>query len=579
MKHPTLKLQTVLISAALTALAGCASEQPQSRAEEKVLHQLLPPASPVPETESAPAPAEALAEPMMAEQDMAAGMAYAAPARAKGKRQMTLRKMERAEAGGENYQAFDDNSTRAVADQPVSTFSVDVDVASYANSRRFLSSGNLPPLHAVRTEEFINYFDYNYPGPDQANTPFRITTEVGPTPWNQDTLLLHIGIKGYAQARQQNQARNLVFLLDVSGSMSDPDKLPLLKKAMHLLVNQLNGKDKVSIAVYAGASGLVLEPTAGNQHDDILDALDRLQSGGSTNGGAGIRLAYRMARKAFIKDGINRVILATDGDFNVGTTGVEELKELVEHNKQGGIGLTVLGFGQGNYNDYMLEQVSNAGDANAAYIDSLQEAEKVLVHDLKGTLNTIARDTKIQVEFNPVVVAEYRLLGYENRILRREDFNNDKVDAGDVGEGHTVTAIYEIALAGGKGRKLDALRYGQEQSQRRSGDNTAELAFVKLRYKRPGEDSSRLMTHPVLRKDIITSLSATSDSYRFSAAVAAFAQKLRNSNYQSDFSYTGIRKLAAGSRGSDPHGVRGEFLRLVDLTRALSGEQGLSARE
>ncbi|MFC1672800.1 VWA domain-containing protein [Pseudomonadota bacterium] len=347
----------------------------------------------------------------------------------------------------ENYSAPDDNPVHRASAAPVSTFSIDVDTGAYANVRRHLNQGQLPPADAVRVEELVNYFSYDYPTPNDRETPFQASTEVVPTPWNANTYLMRIGVKAYDIDRSERPAANLVFLLDVSGSMGRPDKLPLLKSAFKLLTEQLTENDRVSMVVYAGAAGVVLEPTAGDQKATIRAALERLNAGGSTNGGQGIRLAYAMAQQGFIEGGINRIILATDGDMNVGVSDFDSLLDMVEKQRQGGVSLTTLGFGQGNYNDHLLEQAANKGNGNHAYIDNLSEARKVLVEELSSTLFTVAKDVKIQVEFNPAQVAEYRLIGYENRMLREEDFTNDKVDAGEIGAGHTVTALYEIATA------------------------------------------------------------------------------------------------------------------------------------
>ena len=341
----------------------------------------------------------------------------------------------------ESYAHFDDNFTKRVSEHPVSTFSIDVDTGSYANVRRMLNRGRLPRHDAVRVEEMINYFAYNYPLPDTLEPPFRVITEIAPAPWQKKNLLLHIGIKGFDIPKEKLPPANLVFLVDVSGSMRRHDKLELLKTSLKLLSNQLTEKDKVSLVVYAGASGLVLEPTPGNQRGKIQAALARLNAGGSTNGGAGIQLAYAIAQQAFIKEGINRVLLATDGDFNVGTVNFNGLKNLIEEKRKSGISLTTLGFGTGNYNDHLMEQLADVGNGNYAYIDTLNEAQKVLVDEMGSTLKTIAKDVKIQIEFNPKTVAEYRLIGYENRMLKREDFSNDKIDAGEIGAGHTVTAL------------------------------------------------------------------------------------------------------------------------------------------
>lgn len=470
----------------------------------------------------------------------------------------------------EKYAKVESNITQSVQENPISTFSIDVDTASYANARRFIMNGRLPPKDAVRPEEFINYFSYNYERPKTADTPFAVDTEVGPSPWNKDKYLLHVGIKGYEPKSDIKVPKNLVFLLDVSGSMQAPNKLGLVKKSLALLVKQLNKEDSIAIVVYAGSSGLVLPPTPANNRLKIMSALNSLRAGGSTNGGEGIRLAYQVAQQAFIKNGINRVILATDGDFNVGITGTDNLVELVSKEKQKGVGLTVLGFGMGNYNDNMMEMISNKGDGNAAYIDSLKEAQKVLVHDLKANLMTIAKDTKIQIEFNPAVVSEYRLIGYEDRMLNREDFNNDKVDAGEVGAGHSVTAIYELSLVGGKNQAYSPLRYQTaDKEQQQKDDNSNELGFLKIRYKLPNETSSRLLTHAIEKNQIQHDIAKTSTSFQFSAAVSAFAQKLRGGKYLGEYSYRDIASLARQNRGDDKYGYRSEFLQLVELAASL----------
>jgi Ca-activated chloride channel family protein len=466
----------------------------------------------------------------------------------------------------ENYAHFTDNPLHRVTEDPFSTFSIDVDTGAYSNMRRMLNAGSRPVKDAIRTEELINYFSYDYPRPEKGSRPFSIITEVGPSPWNTHTRLLHIGIQGYDVPREQLPASNLVFLVDVSGSMQSPDKLELLKSALRLLVRELKTEDRVSLVVYAGASGVVLEPTAGDQAATITAALDALTAGGSTNGGAGIKMAYALAQQAFIKDGINRVILATDGDFNVGTVDFEMLKQLVEERREQGIGLTTLGFGSGNYNDHLMEQLADAGNGNYAYIDTLSEARKALVDEMSSTLMTIARDVKIQVEFNPATVAEYRLIGYENRVLAREDFSNDKVDAGEIGAGHSVTAIYEIALTGSAGQRLAGGRYQQTRSDE---SNAGELAVVKLRYKQPGGDRSTLTEQVVYRADIVRDLGETSEAYRFAAAVAGLGQVLRGGRYTADFGYTEILALARGARGDDPFGYRGEFLQLTNLASSL----------
>lgn len=467
----------------------------------------------------------------------------------------------------ENYGHFDDNPVKRVAEAPVSTFSIDVDTGSYSNVRRFLNQGRLPVKDAVRVEEMINYFSYEYPLPSDKTRPFSVTTEIAPTPWNANTHLLRIGLKGYDIAAEKLPPANLVFLVDVSGSMFSPDKLPLLKSGLKLLVQNLRAQDRVSLVVYAGNTGVILEPTPGDQKGKILTALEGLTAGGSTNGGAGIKLAYAMAEQGFIKSGINRVLLATDGDFNVGTVSFEALKNLVEEKRKTGVSLTTLGFGTGNYNDRLMEQLADAGNGNYAYIDNLNEANKVLVNEMSSTLETIAKDVKIQIEFNPTTVAEYRLIGYENRALKREDFNNDKIDAGDIGAGHTVTALYEITLAGGTGARIEPLRYGAEKTP---AGNRDELALLRLRYKLPDSETSKLIEQPLKTADIKKS-GDTSADFRFAAAVAAFGQYLRGGTYLEHFGIDDVRKLAQDARSKDSFGYRSEFLTLVDLAKSLGG--------
>lgn len=468
----------------------------------------------------------------------------------------------------ENYAHHEDNPVKLVAEQPVSTFSIDVDTGSYSNLRRLLKQGQLPPQDAVRVEELINYFDYSYAAPRDRHTPFGTITEVAVTPWNANTRLMHIGIQGWKPDGAPPPA-NLVFLIDVSGSMHSQDKLPLLKNAMQMLTRQMGSRDRISLVVYAGGSGVVLEPTPGDQHARIAAALEQLQAGGSTNGAAGIRQAYAMAEQGFIQGGINRVILCTDGDFNVGTTSFEQLIDIVEHKRDAGISLTTLGFGSGNYNDHLMEQLADKGNGNHGYIDSLNEAQKLLVDGLRGTLETIAKDVKIQVEFNPAVVAEYRLIGYENRMLRREDFNNDRIDAGEIGAGHSVTALYEIALVGSEGRLNEPLRYGGTASATAAPSTSGELAFLRLRYKAPDGHTSRLIEKPIQRSAIRDSIAGTSEAFRFAAAVAAFGQRMRNGHYTGQFGYADIRQLASAARGADRYGYRGEFLQLVSLAQSL----------
>ncbi len=477
-------------------------------------------------------------------------------------------------ANTERYQHVDDNPVKLAAEHPVSTFSIDVDTGAYANVRRFLNAGQLPPQDAVRVEELVNYFDYDYAPPSARDTPFSVTTELASAPWNSEAVLLRIGIKGFEVPPAERPAANLVFLIDVSGSMQSPDKLPLLKNAFRLLANQLTERDRVSLIVYAGSSGVVLEPTPGNQRHKILAAIDRLEAGGSTNGAAGIRQAYELAREGRIDGGINRVVLATDGDFNVGVVNFEALLDIAERERASGVALTTLGFGTGNYNDQLLERLADAGNGNYAYIDTLSEARKVLVSELSSTLMTIAKDVKIQVEFNPAEVLEYRLIGYENRMLAREDFNNDKVDAGDIGAGHRVTALYELIPAGGKGR-VDALRYGSTPST--SDSKHHELAYVRLRYKLPESQTSKLLEYPIA-KGTVPKLQNASSDFRFAVSVAAFGQLLRGGKYVESFDYDDVASLAQAGLAKDRDGYRREFVSLVKLADALSADARSASR-
>ncbi|HEY4369770.1 MAG TPA: VWA domain-containing protein [Steroidobacteraceae bacterium] len=474
----------------------------------------------------------------------------------------------------ERYEHLNDNPVHRVTEQPVSTFSIDVDTGTYANVRRFLNAGQLPPQDAVRVEEMINYFDYQYAPPTSRATPFRVATELSPAPWNSEALLLKIGIKGFEVAADQRPAANLVFLIDVSGSMESPDKLPLLKNAFRLLTDQLTARDRVSMVVYAGNSGIVLEPTPGDQKHKIREAIDRLEAGGFTNGAAGIELAYRLAHDAQIDKGINRVVLATDGDFNVGVVNFEALLDMAQRQRGSGVALTTLGFGSGNYNDQLLERLADAGNGNYAYVDSLAEARKVLVSELSSTLFTIAKDVKIQVEFNPATVQEYRLIGYENRMLAREDFNNDKVDAGEIGAGHRITALYEIVPVGARSR-IDDLRYSASGADRNAeagatrAATTAEFANVRLRYKQPDGDTSQLLEYPITKQSLVPAAKASAD-LRFAASVAAFGQLLRGGKYLGNFSYADVATLARSALSEDPEGYRREFVSLVKLADSLT---------
>ncbi|MFD1009824.1 vWA domain-containing protein [Shinella fusca] len=471
----------------------------------------------------------------------------------------------------ERFASADPNPVKSVATDPVSTFSADVDTASYSYVRRSLLSGSLPDPDSVRVEELVNYFPYDWKGPETAETPFNATVTVMPTPWNRNTELLHIGIKGFDMVPADEPAANLVFLIDVSGSMDTPDKLPLLKSAFRLLVGKLKDTDTVSIVTYAGNAGVVLEPTAAKEREKILDAIDDLQPGGSTAGAEGIETAYRLAEKAFRKDGVNRVMLATDGDFNVGASSDEDLKRLIEARRKGGIFLSVLGFGRGNYNDGLMQALAQNGNGTAAYIDTLAEAQKTLVEEAGASLFPIARDVKFQVEFNPARISEYRLIGYETRALNREDFNDDKVDAGDIGSGHRVTAIYEVTPKGSPAVLNDPLRYGKQEAE--PAADGGELAFLKMRWKKPDGDTSELVTMPVTDANTVAGVDAASADVRFSVAVAAFGQKLKGVPALQDYAYGSILGLAEAARGSDPFGYRAEFLKLVRLAGGLAGEK------
>ncbi|GAB2505509.1 vWA domain-containing protein [Arenimonas alkanexedens] len=464
----------------------------------------------------------------------------------------------------EKYAEFEDNGIVRTDQNAVSTFSIDVDTGSYSNVRRMLGQGQLPPKDAVRVEEMINYFDYGYVPPTDRSQPFSVRTELAPSPWHPKRLLMQVGIQGYEVDAAQLPASNLVFLIDTSGSMNSPEKLPLLKESFRQMVTQLRAQDRVSIVVYAGSAGLVLPPTPGDRHGEILAALGQLQAGGSTNGGQGIDLAYAMAKQAFIEGGVNRIVLATDGDFNVGIYDQRALETKVEKGRESGVALTTLGFGMGNYNDALAERLADLGDGNHAYIDTLMEGRKVLVDEMGSTLLTIASDVKIQIEFNPAQVAEYRLIGYENRVLAREDFNNDQVDAGEIGAGHDVTALYEVCLVGMGCESSDPLRYAASTAPVAQG---SELAFLKLRYKLPGNAQSVLMERPVTRGDMGTE---ASEDLRFAAAVAAYADLLRGGGNTNGFTWDQVEALARGARGTDAWGYRGEFLQLLAQARSLS---------
>ena len=536
----------------LLAIAGCGvSSKPE------VIESLPPQAA---------APAPALSEPSVQGQVL---QADAVMSKRMLSRPVPMPMMARAaysEAPREQYQALPDNPIHSVAEAPVSTFSADVDTGAYANVRRLLNQGSLPPEGAVRLEEMINYFPYAYALPKDGS-PFGVTTELAPSPWNPHTQLLRIGIKASDRAVAELAPANLVFLVDVSGSMDRREGLPLVKSTLKLLVDQLRDQDRVSLVVYAGESRVVLEPTSGRDKAKIRNAIEQLSAGGSTAGASGIDLAYQMAQQGFIKDGINRILLATDGDFNVGISDFDSLKQMAVEKRKSGVSLTTLGFGVGNYNEHLMEQLADAGDGNYAYIDNLREARKVLVDQLSSTLAVVAKDVKLQVEFNPAQVSEYRLLGYENRALKREDFSNDKVDAGEIGAGHTVTALYEIVPVGEKGW-LEPLRYGQAKAPEQ-GAKQGELAMLRVRYKAPEGGSSRLIERPISAAQAERSLAQASDDLRFAAAVAAFAQQLKDGRYTAGFSLKDTAALARGAKGDDHFGLRGEFVQLVELAQSL----------
>ncbi len=476
---------------------------------------------------------------------------------------------EIARGDAESYSHLEENPFLAVARAPLSTFSVDVDTASYSNTRRFLNENRLPPKDAVRIEEFINYFSYDYPQP-VGTAPFSVTAEVSSCPWNASHKLVHIGLQGKRVAQENLPPSNLVFLLDVSGSMMEPNKLPLVKSALAMLAEQLTTRDHVAIVVYAGSSGLVLPPTSGDHKGEILAALSKLEGGGSTNGGEGIQLAYKVAQANFIKGGINRVILATDGDFNVGVTSEADLARLIEEKRRSGVFLSVLGFGTGNVKDSTMEKLADKGNGNYAYVDTLNEARKVFGNEIGGTLYTIAKDVKIQVEFNSQQAAAYRLIGYENRLLADRDFNDDAKDAGDIGAGHTVTALYEVVPYGQMYMNpgVDELKYQRPAQTSSALANNKELLTVKLRYKEPQASTSKLLNIGVV--DNGEQFGKASDNLKFSSAVAAFGMLLKDSKYKGDVNYNEVLRLAQSSIGADLQGYRAEFVRLVEQAQDLS---------
>ena len=482
----------------------------------------------------------------------------------------------------EGYEQIVENPFLTVADNPLSTFSIDVDAAAYSNVRRILRSGQLPTPGAVRIEEMVNYFSYTYSQPI-GDAPFAVHTELAVCPWNTKHQLVLIGLQGKKTDASELPASNLTFLIDVSGSMMTPDRLPLVKASLKLLVDQLRPQDRVAIVAYAGNAGLVLPATAGNHEITIKEAIDRLEAGGSTAGGAGIQLAYKIAKENFIQGGNNRVILCTDGDFNVGVSSDDALENLIEAERKTGVYLTVLGYGSGNYQDAKMQKLADKGNGNHAYIDGINEAKKVLINEFGGTLFTIAKDVKLQVEFNPAIVKGYRLIGYENRMLAKEDFNNDAQDAGDLGSGHTVTALYELIPPGidmPQTNPVDSLRYQPNQntlSKKPAAKYSDELMTVKLRYKEPDGDKSALLCYPVTNKPV--AIEKASSNLQFASAVASFGMLLRNSAYKGDVNYHFIKKLAEKSLGEDVDGYRKEFIQLVDMASGISSRKEVVIKE
>ncbi|WP_299115467.1 von Willebrand factor type A domain-containing protein [uncultured Winogradskyella sp.] len=467
----------------------------------------------------------------------------------------------------EEYDRIYENTYRDVRQNPLSTFSIDVDNASYSNVRRFLSNNQLPPKDAVRIEEMINYFNYDYPQPNDKH-PFSFSNEVADCPWNIEHKLVHIGIQGKSLDYKDIKPSNFVFLIDASGSMSSNNKLPLLKKALKLLLNELNESDKVAIVAYAGSAGLVLPSTKASQKETIIEALDRINSGGSTAGGEGIQLAYKIAKENLITNGNNRVILATDGDFNVGVSSSSEMVRLIEEKRKEDIYLTICGFGMGNYKDGRMEQISNAGNGNYFYIDNIKEAKKVFSTDMRANMFTIAKDVKIQIEFNPSQVKAYRLIGYENRVMKNEDFNNDKKDAGELGAGHTVTALYEVVPFNSKyqAKQHDALKYQKTETTVASNNN--EMLTIKFRYKKPKDNKSILITKTIEDKSL--ELEKASNNFKFSSAVAGFGLLLRDSKYKGDITYTMAKELALNAKGNDVNGYRQELISLIETAALLT---------
>ena len=554
-------------------LAGCSTPELASQrsgpAEQPAPVFPAPPAPPMPPSPS-PSPSHD-------------ALAFAAAPGAAQASSMTARKQAHGYAplpmampmpqGADKFPDREANKALLVAEHPVSTFSVDVDTASYAFVRRLLSAGRVPPAQAVRVEEMVNYFPYKYAAPRNRAQPFAVTTEVMPSPWKAGNQLVHIAVRGYDIQAAERPSANVVLLIDVSGSMGPQDRLPLLKQGFRLFAQQLRDEDRVAIVTYANGTRVALEPTSGKDKDKIIDAIDALVAHGGTAGGDGLQRAYAMAERHFDAKAVNRVILATDGDFNLGITDPKQLETFIAGKRKSGVYLSILGVGMGNLNDALIQRLTQSGNGNAAYIDTLLEARKAMSEELGSTMFPIANDVKVQVEFNPGQVAAYRLIGYETRMLQRQDFKDDRVDAGDMGAGHTVTAIYEITPASAAGTLVDPLRYGKDKAGKQAASAPAsskdELCFVKLRYKLPGESASRLSEHAVRAASARPTMAAVPDDQRFAVAVAAFGQRLRGEPQLADYSYADIASLANSARGADNEGYRAEFVKLVRMTESL----------
>ncbi|WP_374581356.1 von Willebrand factor type A domain-containing protein [Pseudoduganella sp.] len=553
------------------ALAACTAQPPRLTPVGEAAPTPAPPAppaAPVP-----PAPADTRSKVVVSGSHIAlqelqrpAPHAYAPVANAV--RPAPVPQFAPAPQSADKFPDKEGNKSVLVSEQPVSTFSVDVDTASYAFVRRMLSDGRMPPLQAVRVEEMVNYFPYKYTAPSQPSQPFAVTTEVMPSPWQQGNQLVHIALKGYDIKATQRPRANVVLLVDVSGSMGPRDRLPLLQQGFRLFAEQLRDDDVVSIVTYANGTAVALEPTSGKDKNKIIDVINNLRASGGTAGGDGLQRAYAQAERNFDPKAVNRIILATDGDFNIGITDPKQLEKFIVDKRKSGIYLSVFGVGLGNLNDALIQRLTQSGNGNAAYIDNLLEARKALQQELGSTMFPIANDVKVQVEFNPAQVAAYRLVGYETRMLARQDFKDDKVDAGDMGAGHTVTAIYEITPAANAGKLVDPLRYGKPAKQKAAAKGD-ELCFVKVRYKLPGQPASKQLEHAVRADAARASLDAAPDDQRFAVAVAAFGQRLRGEQQVADFSYGDIAKLAEGARGADPDGYRAEFVKMVRMAESL----------